>query len=428
VTGRRHAALALAVLVAGTARLGAARQAASSTSPAAAGPIVTGVMVHGNHTTPDEEVLRIAYVHPGDPVTPSTVHDITARLEHSGRFRSVDVRQRYASFSDPNAVLVVIVVEERVGISIADPTPGPWKRFRASTMWLPVLAYEDGYGFTYGARFTFVDVLGPSTRVSIPLTWGGERRASVALERTFTRGPLSRVEVAGGTWRREFPPTDEGERREFASVRLERAITSSLRVGGSGDVANVSLGELDDRVRRAGGDVLLDTRRDPAFPRNAVYLGVAWDHLWFDGSPDTARTTIDARGYLGLPGTLVLVARAQYSGTADPLPPFEQALLGGTSSLRGFRYGYRAGDRLAAASLELRWPITSPVRLGRFGLAAFVDHAAVYSAGTSLRSAEFDTGAGAGIFATLPAASFRLDVAHGVGTGTRVHVTFGARF
>jgi outer membrane protein assembly factor BamA len=249
------------------------------------------------------------------------------------------------------------------------------------------------------------------------------------VERTFTRGPLSRVEAAGGTWRREFPPTDDGERRDFASLRIERALTPSLRVGGSGELANVSLGAIDDRVRRAGADVVLDTRRDPAFPRNGVYLGVAWDHMWFDDSPDTARTTIDARGYLGVPGTqLVLVARAQHSGAADPLPPFEQALLGGTASLRGFRYGYRAGDRLAAGSLELRWPITSPIRLGRFGLAAFVDHAAVYSAGTSLRSAEFDTGAGAGIFATLPATSFRLDVAHGVGAGTRVHVTFGVRF
>jgi len=428
VNGSRHAVLALALLLAGTARLGAAWQASSAPSLSTGGPAVTGVMVHGNHTTPDEEVLRIAHVHPGDPVTPSTVHDIAARLEQSGRFRSVDVRQRYASFSDPNAVLVVIVVEERAGISIADPTPGPWKRFRASTMWLPVLQYEDGYGFTYGTRFTFVDLLGPATRVSIPLTWGGERRASVAVERTFTRGPLSRVELAGGTWRREFPPTDEGERREFASVRVEHAITSSLRVGGSGEVANVSLGASDDRVRHAGADVALDTRRDPAFPRNAVYLGATWEQLWFDESPDTARATIDARGYLGLPGTLVLVARAQYSGAADPLPPFEQALLGGTATLRGFRYGYRAGDRLAAGSLEVRWPITSPIRLGRFGLAAFVDRAAVYRAGSSFRSATFDTGAGGGIFVTLPAASFRLDVAHGVGAGTRVHVTFGVRF
>jgi outer membrane protein assembly factor BamA len=385
-------------------------------------------MVHGNHTTPDAEVLQIANVHPGDPVTSATVREVAARLERSGRFRSVDVRQRYASFSDPNAVLIVIVIEERVGISIGDPTPGPFKRFRASTMWLPILAYEDGYGFTYGARLSFVDLLGRSTRVSIPLTWGGERRASVAVERTFTRGPFSRVEAAGGTWRREFPPTDEGEHREFGSLRVERALTSSLRVGGLGEIANVSLGSLEDRIRRLRADVVLDTRRDPAFPRKAVYLAAGWERLWFDHARDTVRSTVDARGYLGLPGTLVLVARAQASASADPLPPFEQALLGGTASLRGFRYGYRAGDRLAAGSLEVRWPITSPIRLGRFGLAAFVDHAAVYAAGTSLRDAPFDTGAGAGIFATLPAASFRLDVAHGVGAGTRVHVTFGARF
>ena len=397
-------------------------------SATAAGPVITGVMVHGNHTTPDADVVRIAGVQPGDPFTASTVREVTGRLQNSGRFRSVDVRQRYASFSDPNAVLLVIVIEERAGISIGDPTPGPLKRFGASTMWLPVLAYEDGYGFTYGARLSFVDVLGRATRISVPLTWGGERRASAALEWTFTGGALSRIEVSGGTWRREWPPTGAGERRDFGALRAERAIRPWLRVAGHGELASVSFGGFDERAGSGGADVILDTRRDPAFPRNAVYAAASWERLWFNGSPDTFRTTIDSRGYVGLPGTLVLMARLQHSSAADPLPPFEQALLGGTANLRGFRYGYRVGDRLTAGTLELRWPITSPIRLGRFGIAAFVDHAAVYSAGTPIDAADFDTGAGAGVFATLPAASFRLDVAHGVGAGTRVHVTFGVRF
>ena len=188
-------------------------------------------MVHGNHTTPDAEVLRIAGVQPGQPFTATTVRDVAARLESSGRFRGVDVRKRFASFSDPNAIILVVVVEERVGVSIDEPKPGVLRRIGASTLWMPVFTYEDGYGLTYGARFSFVDVLGKSTRISAPLTWGGERRAALVVERTFGRGPLSRVEVSGGTWRREYLPTDEGQRRDFAApaARARHPLVAACR-------------------------------------------------------------------------------------------------------------------------------------------------------------------------------------------------------
>jgi outer membrane translocation and assembly module TamA len=58
----------------------------------------------------------------------------------------------------------------------------------------------------------------------------------------------------------------------------------------------------------------------------------------------------------------------------------------------------------------------------------FADHGAVYATGTPLGSVDFDTGAGAGVFATLPVVSFRADVAHGLDAGTRVHVSLGIRF
>ena len=45
-------------------------------------------------------------------------------------------------------------------------------------MWLPILSHADGYGFTYGARVSFVGALGKRSRLSVPLTWGGERRAA----------------------------------------------------------------------------------------------------------------------------------------------------------------------------------------------------------------------------------------------------------
>ena len=258
-----------------------------------------------------------------------------------------DVRRRYLSIDDPTRVLVVIVVDEHEGISEDDLTPGPWKRFGASSMWLPVL-HQEGYGFTYGARLSFVDRLGPRSRISVPLTWGGERQAQLELERTFD-GPVARVVGGGGVFRRENPFYEIGDLRQTVWGRVETA-PRLLRAGAGGRFSQVGFGELDEPLSTIGADIVLDTRRDPALPRNAVYGLFGVERVGFDTSalappsrttgPSATRLTFDGRGYVGLFRQIVLAVRAQSITAADPLPPFEKALLGiprcgaGTSEAR----------------------------------------------------------------------------------------------
>ena len=389
---------------------------------------VAGVRVHGNHTTPDAEVLRLAAVQPGQPFAADTLDRIRKALDDSGRFRSVDVRKRYASLTDTSAVLIVIVVEEQVGVAIDVPEPGPMRKLRANTMWMPILRSDDGYGFTYGARVSFVDVLGKRTRVSAPLSWGGERRAAVEVERRFERGPLTRVIGTAGITRREHPALDVGDRRTGVGIRAERALSPWLQVAGTGGVSDVRFGDVDDRFKTLGGDVVLDTRRDPAFPRNAIYASVGLQRLWFDTSADTVRLTADARGFVGLFGQTVLALRAQHLRGSDPLPVFEQALLGGDATPRGFKLGYRLGDRLLAGSAEIRQPLSTPRHLTRLGVAVFADTGTVYGALEPVDRAAWDTGVGAGVFLQGPLVGLRLDVARGLGSGTRVHFSLGATF
>ena len=190
---------------------------AVSSAPAQPGEVVESVVVHGNHTTPTADILAIVGAVTGQAATDDLFLQVRDRLERSGRFAGVDVRKRYLSISDPTRVLLVVVVDEREGISDDDLTPGPMRRLAASSMWLPVLQYQEGYGFTYGARVSFVDRLGPRSRITVPLTWGGERQAQVELERTFA-DPVARVvqdvghrtsPFENGGWRgifREIPP------------------------------------------------------------------------------------------------------------------------------------------------------------------------------------------------------------------------------
>ncbi len=59
-------------------------------------------------------------------------------------------------------------------------------------MFLPIINYTDGYGFTYGGLISAKDTLGMGERISVPLTWGGTRRAALEIDRPFKSGPLTR--------------------------------------------------------------------------------------------------------------------------------------------------------------------------------------------------------------------------------------------
>ena len=413
----------------GVAVLAAAMAGAEADAQVA--EVLRELRVHGNHTTPDADVLAIAGLTVGTPITETTLLEATDRLRRSGRFDDVEVRKRFRSLDDPSDILVIILVNEVTGITDLDLTPGPMKKMRSLGMWLPVLNYADGYGFTYGARITFVETFGKRSRISVPLTWGGERKAALEVDRSFQRGPLTRIEAAVLIHRRVNPHFDVGDTREELVGRVERALTPWLRIGGGATLTNVHFGPTEETFVTPGLDVTLDTRSDPAFPRNAVHVVGRAEQLRFDSNTQIARWTTDARGYVGLFGSTVLALRGLSVQAADPLPDYEKSLAGGVGTLRGYEFGYRVGDNLAAVSAELRVPLTSPVYMGRFGIKGFVDAATVYPDGATLSDQQFETGVGGGAFITWTVIRVGLDVAWPISAEThkpRWHFGLGVTF
>ena len=398
---------------------------------------VESVVVHGNHTTPTEEVLALVGDVIGQPSGDQLIAGIAERLHDSGRFAGIDVRRRFLSIDDPTRVLLVIVVNEHAGVSADDLTPGPMKRLTASGMWLPIVEYREGYGFTYGARVSVVDRLGPRSRVSIPLSWGGERQAQVELERSFTGRAVARVVGGGGVTRRENPHFNLGDVRQALWARVESAPRSWLRAGAGARISDVSFGAIEDRLTTVAADVTLDTRVDPALPRNALFVSLGVERLGFgSGSmgeePGTAlsarRFIVDARGYVGLIRQAVLAVRAQSVTASRALPAFEQALVGGGASLRGYDVGHFAGDSMAAFSTELVVPLTSPLDIGRFGVKLFADRAVAYAAGEPLEDQPLYWGYGVGTFVNATVFSLAVDVGWREGRGRpNAHVSFGLR-
>jgi outer membrane protein assembly factor BamA len=391
----------------------------------AASPGVVGeVRVHGNHTTPDADVLGIVGDVVGKPATDALIKEISNRLDKSGRFDSVEVLKRYRSIENPDDILLMVIVDERPGISEIDLTPGPWKRITASGMFMPILHYDDGYGFTYGARMSFVDPVGPRSRLSFPLTWGGERAARAQLESQFRRGRLG---GDAGISRRKNPYYGLPDTRSGLNARAEGSIKKWLRVGAGIGAEHVDFDDLRDTLRTTAGDVTLDTRVDPAFPRNAVNLKYGVERLNFDGGKAT-RKTADLQGFLGLIGQPVLSVRGLFVTSKDPLPRYEHALLGGSSTLRGFDAGFQANDNLGLFSAELRIPFTSPLDIGRTGVKLFSDWGATYAAGEKLKDQTLHNGYGAGLYFQMTILSMGFDIARSDTGHTRFMFDLGVTF
>ena len=390
--------------------------------------IVGEVRVHGNHTTPDADIMAIVGDVVGKPATEALITEINTKLKLSGRFDGVEVRKRFRSIENPDDILLMVIVDEKPGVDPTDLTPGPMKRFRASGMFLPILHSEDGYGFTYGMRTTFVDRFGSRSRITVPLTWGGERQARVQLEKTFKAGPIDRIAGDFGIGRRENPHYEIGDTRVSLGGRVESAPLRWLRFGAGARRDDVKFADLEDTVDRIGGDVTLDTRIDPAFPRNAVHAVFGIDRVTFDGGQANQRKA-DLRGSLGLFHQTVLAVRALSITSDATLPPYEHQLLGGAANLRGYDAGYKAGDNLLATSIELRVPVTSPLSIGRFGVKAFVDWGTVYPVGEQLRDQHLvDRGIGAGAYLHLTVVSISLDVARSRQGDMRYHFGMGVTF
>ncbi len=374
----------------------------------------------------DEDVIHLAGIAIGDPLQPESIVAIDRRLRESGRFDEVQVRQRYRTL-EMDDVALVLLVHEKPGVGADGSPPSTFHRLTSRLMFLPVLSYEDGYGWTYGGRTSIVDAFGGGERVSFPLTWGATRRAAIEAQRSFAHGPLTLVQGSYGIAQRENPFYDVDDRRTELRGRVERRLFDVLVLGADAATTNITFAAAPDAFWTNGIDAAIDTRRDPAFPSDAVYVGV--QRNWLRLSNRTvARYGIDGRGYKRLIGQAVLAVHAQYDAADAPLPPYEQWLLGG-ALVRGIGADTDVGDKRLAGSIELRVPFSSPLSAGHVGFTAFMDAGVDAAYGQPLGDAPTRRGLGAGLFLIVPFIRLNLDVAHSLdGFGTRVHFGTGFTF
>jgi outer membrane protein assembly factor BamA len=390
--------------------------------------IVAEVRIHGNYRTPDANILALAGVTVGQPLDTAGIDAVAERLRKTGRFQSVDIRKRVRSLTATDQVALIIIVEEFPSTPKGGGSATLLRRLGDRVMAIPMLDYIDGYGVAFGGRISLVGVIGKRGVIGMPLTWGATRQAAVEIDTTFNGGVIRRIRAGAGLLSRGNPAYDlrDFRQRVWADVTTPAWMATSLTARTSW--SDVTFGATHGRLTAVGAGIVIDTRANPAFPRNAVYVTGWWDRLTPDTGPAFNRYRVNAHGYVGLVGSTVLSVRILSDRADRPVPIYERPLLGGIDNLRGFAAGAYAGDNLAAASVELRIPLHSPMRLGQIGVTAFGDVGAVYDHGERLADATRRSGVGIGWYLRAPLIQLGLDVARGSNGKTRAHVTAGLRF
>lgn len=405
---------------------------APATPPTAqSGEVVSDILVHGNQIVPDADVKALAGIVVGARFDDAMIPEIVKRLKASGKFESVEVVKRFASIEDASRIVVVIVVSEgSVRIvtprNASSPAQAQTRSFIRQLMFIPILEGSDGYGLTFGARIAYPKPFGAGTRLSVPLTLGGVRRTGLELEKTFSSGPISRIEVGTGVQDRRNPAYDVDDTRYRVWARAVRAM-GHVRAGGTASWQSVTFGGQRETFSSIGADVTVDTRENPALPRNGVLATASVDRLALGTGPSITRTRVEATGFIATVGQQAVVIHLVREGASAPLPPYLRSILGGWWTLRGFRTGFRTGDTLVSGSIEYRLPLVSTKPIGRLGVSAFADWGTAYDRGESLSRQTFDRGVGGTVWFTVASIRLSMAVAHGLGGGTRVHFsgTFG---
>jgi hypothetical protein len=158
-----------------------------------------------------------------------------------------------------------------------------------------------------------------------------------------------------------FYSLDERWRGGWASGDTSRVPSASAARGHAG----ITFGDLDDRLRFTAPTDARHANRS-GLSRDAVFASVAWDSL--DPRDEVRQSVAPGRLRLHRPRGTVGAVRAMAVRRVErdvaALPKF---LLGGASTLRGYRAG-ASRDNLMAATAEIRIPLTSPLGVSAVGL------------------------------------------------------------
>lgn len=389
----------------------------SGLAPAAAdaqhyeGTTIDAVTVNGLRHIKEAVVLDQIESRQGQPYSQIVADLDRVRLDRLGVFSDISVTPANVG----GALHVNVVVAETLRI-------------------LPAvsIAVTDENGTSIGPSLRFLSVRGHPREISITARFGGSTLfefSEVSPELTHARLWHS----AKLALRERYNKLDDfNESSVDVDSRLGRRLSERARAGAilqlyrvSSDHTGVTLSPDDvDTVVSAGAVAEYDGRNSRQETSRGWWNSV--DALWRAGTGGYATLDVDVRRYQqiykqhGLVGTSLLTLQ---SGAPDVVAPYADFAVGGSNTVRGWRFNARRGKNQFINTLEYRY-VAVPTRAFRVfgvGLYAGMAVAAFGDAGTAWTDSDefsrgFIAGGGIGLRIFLPFVNMiRLDFALGDG-------------
>jgi outer membrane protein insertion porin family len=365
-----------------------------------------GLSVVGNTVTKKYVLERESGVVTGELWSDERVASVRPRLERLGIFASV---------SDPSVTLDPLSGEATIGVRVEEGTAN---RVSGVLGYAPSPGKDEG-GVSGRLEVSLRNIAGTGRNASAE--WArvrsGESRISFSyLEPWILSAPID-IEIAGGqTVRDTLYTTTEADLSVSARMGERTRVTWSLGgeryVPGGAGLSTTTSTRTSMAARFDGTDA-------PANPTRGGVLGGTITYTAkeeADGGKRNRSGTFSTEGeaYASLRPRHVLAVEARLSGiasTEDDVPFYEELVLGGAGSLRGYREEQFRGTRTALGTLEYRYI------LGRRSRAiAFVDVGYYYRGGSDFAKGT-KAGYGIGLRADTRLGILSLDYGLGEGDG-----------
>lgn len=363
------------------------------------------IVVSGNTTTKDRVIVRESGIAPGDVVTASKLGRVRPRLERLGLFGSV---------SEP-----VVAVDPATGLA----TIGVEVAERPANSILGALGYapsDEGDGELTGrVEVELSNIAGTGRRASVDWVRVRPRETRIGFsywEPWLLGAPID-VGVQGlQTVNDTIYTTTEGDL--LVSARMGERVRVTWSIGAERYVPGGPLESTTTSVRTSvGGEY--DGTDVPGNPSSGIAARATIEYAAKEavesgGDESSGTVHLFAGTYLRVRPRHVAALEARLAGiasTEEDVPFHELLVLGGSTSLRGYREEQFRGTRTAVATLEYRYV------LGRRSRAvAFLDVGYFYRGGANLAK-DTKLGYGIGLRGETRLGTISLDYGLGEGDG-----------
>ena len=362
--------------------------------------IVSEIKISGNEKTNDHVITRELGIKPGDVLNLNTINQGLHRVLMLGYFDEIS-REILPGEKDDEVILHIRVAERKTAV------------------------FTGGVGYSsHEGLIGYVDVAdenfrGNGQRVNFRWEFGKNRTSyDIGFYEPYL-GEDGRNSIGANIYRttREYkhqnPEIGIYEAKSTgASVTLGRRLTPNTRGYLVPKMEKVSDWEGEYTTRSLRLTTVTDTSNHPFFPTtgNKLRLSAEFAGGLLGGDSQFSDYQADYSKYFSLGRRNQTLAFRLSGGvlTGDNIPDPERYRVGGSESLRGYKYGEFEGDRKLVLNSEYRFQIKDA-----FHGVLFADIGNAWDSGESISMKDLNVGYGAGLRIDTPLGVLRFDYGFG---------------